>query len=71
MRCVGTTGGISGEDVRDRMVAAIERSFGRVSRLPFLRRQQQRLDFRRRAASGSLEMNDRPETKPWTRMPPL
>jgi putative transposase len=31
---VATTGGISGEDVRDLMVAAIESRFGRVNRLP-------------------------------------
>jgi putative transposase len=31
---VATTGGISGDDVRDLMVAAIESRFGRVNRLP-------------------------------------
>ncbi len=31
---VATTGGISGEDVRDLMVAAVESRFGRVNRLP-------------------------------------
>jgi putative transposase len=34
MSYVATTGGISGEDVRDLMVAAIESRFGRVNRLP-------------------------------------
>ena len=34
MSFVGTTGGISGEDVRDLMVAAVEHRFGRVNRLP-------------------------------------
>ena len=31
---VATTGGITGEDVRDLMVAAVEHRFGRVNRLP-------------------------------------
>jgi len=34
MSFVGTTGGISGDDVRDLMVAAVEQRFGRVNRLP-------------------------------------
>jgi len=34
MSFVGITGGISGDDVRDLMVAAIEQRFGRVDRLP-------------------------------------
>jgi putative transposase len=34
MSFVATTGGISGEDVRDLMVAAVEHRFGRVNRLP-------------------------------------
>ena len=34
MSYVATTGGISGEDVRDLMVAAIESRFGRVNRVP-------------------------------------
>lgn len=34
MSYVGTTGGISGDDVRDLMVAAIEHRFGRVNQLP-------------------------------------
>jgi putative transposase len=34
MSYVGTTGGISGDDVRDLMVAAVEHRFGRVNRLP-------------------------------------
>ena len=34
MSYVATTGGISGDDVRDLMVAAIESRFGRVNRLP-------------------------------------
>ena len=32
---LATTGGISGDDVRDPMVAAVEHWFGRVNRLPF------------------------------------
>lgn len=36
MSYVGTTGGISSEDVRDLMVAAVEHRFGRVNRLPQL-----------------------------------
>jgi transposase InsO family protein len=31
---LATTGGISGDDVRDLMVAAVEHRFGRVNRLP-------------------------------------
>ena len=31
---VGTTGGISGDDVRDLMVGAVEHRFGRVNQLP-------------------------------------
>ena len=34
MSFVGTTGGISGDDVRDLMVSAVEHRFGRVNRLP-------------------------------------
>lgn len=34
MSFVGTTGGVSGDDVRDLMVAAVEHRFGRVNRLP-------------------------------------
>ena len=34
MSFVATTGGITSEDVRDLMVAAVEHRFGRVSRLP-------------------------------------
>jgi putative transposase len=34
MSFVATTGGITGEDVRDLMVAAVEHRFGRVNRLP-------------------------------------
>jgi putative transposase len=34
MSFVGTTAGISGDDVRDLMVAAVEQRFGRVNRLP-------------------------------------
>jgi putative transposase len=34
MSFVATTAGISGEDVRDLMVAAVEHRFGRVNRLP-------------------------------------
>jgi putative transposase len=34
MSIVGTTGGLSGNDVRDLMVAAVEHRFGRVNRLP-------------------------------------
>ena len=34
MSCVATTSGITGEDVRDLMVAAVEHRFGRVNRLP-------------------------------------
>lgn len=34
MGYVATTGGITGEDVRDLMVAAVEHRFGRVDRLP-------------------------------------
>jgi putative transposase len=34
MSFVSTTGGISEDDVRDLMVAAVEQRFGRVSRLP-------------------------------------
>src|SRR4029453_591999 len=34
MSFVGPPGGISGEDVRDLMVAAVEHRFGRVNRLP-------------------------------------
>ena len=34
MSFLATTDGISGEDVRDLMVAAVERRFGRVNRLP-------------------------------------
>jgi putative transposase len=34
MSFVGTTGGISGDDVRDLMVAAVEHRFGRINRLP-------------------------------------
>ena len=34
MSFVGTTGGVSGGDVRDLMVAAVEHRFGRVNRLP-------------------------------------
>jgi putative transposase len=34
MSFVGTTGGISGDDVRDLMVAAVEQRFGRVNHLP-------------------------------------
>lgn len=34
MSFVATTGGITGEDVRDLMVAAVEHRFGRVDRLP-------------------------------------
>src|SRR5215470_3404991 len=34
MRLLATTGGISGDDVRDPMVAAIEHRFGRVNRSP-------------------------------------
>ncbi|WP_408892112.1 IS3 family transposase [Neoroseomonas oryzicola] len=34
MSFVGTTAGISGDDLRDLMVAAVERRFGRVNRLP-------------------------------------
>ncbi len=34
MGFVGTTGGISGNDVRDLMVTAVEQRFGRVNRLP-------------------------------------
>src|SRR6202023_1630245 len=34
MSFLATTGGISGEDVRDLMVTAVEYRFGRISRLP-------------------------------------
>ena len=34
MSFLATTGGISGDDVRDLMVAAVEHRFGRVNRLP-------------------------------------
>lgn len=34
MTFLATTGGISGDDVRDLMVAAVEHRFGRVNRLP-------------------------------------
>lgn len=34
MSFVGTTGGISGDDVRDLMVDAVEQRFGRVNGLP-------------------------------------
>ena len=34
MSFVATTSGITGEDVRDLMVAAVEHRFGRVNRLP-------------------------------------
>jgi putative transposase len=34
MSIVGTTGGLSGNDVRDLMVAAVEHRFGWVNRLP-------------------------------------
>jgi putative transposase len=34
MSFLATTGGITGEDVRDLMVAAVEHRFGRVNRLP-------------------------------------
>lgn len=34
MSLVGTTAGISGDDVCDLMVAAVEQRFGRVNRLP-------------------------------------
>jgi putative transposase len=34
MSVVATTGGITGEDVRDLMVAAVEHRFGPVDRLP-------------------------------------
>src|SRR5262245_57607423 len=34
MSFLGTTGGISGDDVRDLMVAAVEHRFGSVNRLP-------------------------------------
>ena len=34
MSFVGTTGGISGDDGRDLMLAAVEHRFGRVNRLP-------------------------------------
>jgi hypothetical protein len=34
MSFLATTGGISGNDVRDLMVAAVEHRFGRVNRLP-------------------------------------
>ena len=34
MSFLSTTGGISGEDVRDLMVTAVEYRFGRISRLP-------------------------------------
>jgi putative transposase len=36
MSYVATTGGITGEDVRDLMVAAVEHRFGRVNQLPTL-----------------------------------
>jgi transposase InsO family protein len=34
MSFLATTGGISGDDVRDLMVTAVEHRFGRVNRLP-------------------------------------
>jgi putative transposase len=34
MSFVGTTAGVSGDDVRDLMVAAVEHRFGQVNRLP-------------------------------------
>ena len=34
MSVVGATGGICGDDVRDRMAAAIKQKFSRVNRLP-------------------------------------
>jgi hypothetical protein len=34
MSLLATTGGISGDDVRDLMVTAVEHRFGRVNRLP-------------------------------------
>jgi putative transposase len=34
MSFVGTTAGLSGDDVRDLMVTAVEHRFGRVNRLP-------------------------------------
>ena len=34
MSFLATTGGISGEDVRDLMVTAVEHRFGRINRLP-------------------------------------
>jgi putative transposase len=34
MSFVATTGGISGDHVRDLMVDAVERRFGRINRLP-------------------------------------
>ena len=38
MGFVATTEGIKGEDVRDLMVTAVEHRFGRINRLPCVRR---------------------------------
>src|SRR5262245_59135822 len=62
MSFLATTSGVSGEDVRDLMLAAVEHRFGLINRLPITIEDRQRQLFRTRRDT-QLRSRHRPRTE--------